>query len=1012
MPTDTLQRLREALTETVTVRSAVADRFAAELAFADGLCELHPKSAAGWRKLLDRAANSVLEVLTAGRLDALPDAVESAEALLAPLAAVAKQYTIHCVGHAHIDMNWMWSWPETVAVTNDTFRTVLKLMEEFPDFCFTQSQASVYDIIRRYHPELLAEIRTRVEEGRWEVAAAHWVEGDKNLASGESLARHVLYTRAFLAEHLGLSPEDCPLDWSPDTFGHARTIPSIDARGGVKYYYLCRGGSFDKPPLFWWQGPDGARVLVYRETTWYNDSIGPHNADALLKFAKQTGLQDWMNVYGVGDHGGGPTRRDLRRAIEMNAWPLYPNFRFATAKAYLDTVAAGAGERLPVLDRELNFEFTGCYTSQSEIKKANRHGENRCLEAETVCALAHRATGRTYRTRELRDAWVNTLFGHFHDILPGSGVRDTRHYQMALFQEATARTGVETTESLRALSARVDTSFAADASPLPIPSQEPFAMGAGVGKGSEGGGLYVTGFTARGPRPVMVCNPTAHARSEVVTATLWDLGPAEEMRRKPFRARTPDGRTFAAQVVDAGFYWGHHFVTVAFPASMGPLAYACYAVEPGSAEPAGPTVQHLQRVYYSGGAPQLQCGYGLENEHVRVGFDTLTGGVTSLVDKATGVDLADPARPMALLEYALERHHGMTAWVIGDHAEIRPLTLSSFAMGLQGPYLATLKGQAVVGDSTVDVTYGLSAVSPELTVTIEANWVERGSPQRGVPSLRFVVPLALRDARGRYEIPFGSIAREEHDGQEVPALRWADVTGTAVAGADGPSRNSPQRSQRTQRGKEIRLTSRASSATSAFSAVQPGSETVAKGAAGTAGLALFNDCKYGHSLDGDTLRVSLLRSSYDPDPLPEIGKHTMRFALVPHGAPLAPADLIRGGTAFNHPLLTLPVEPHAGDLPPVCDAGVTVSPDAVVLSGIKVAEDGDGVIVRLIEAGGKAATGRVTFDAKLLGEIADVEEVDLLERPVAKGSAKRAAKNAFTVKLPKHGIASVRVRFS
>ena len=109
--------------------------------------------------------------------------------MLTPIGKVAKTYTCHCVGHAHIDMNWMWSWPETVAVTNDTFTTVLRLMDEYPDFCFSQSQASVYEVIRQYNPALLEPMRERIAEGRWEVNAVHWVEGDKNIASGESLER-------------------------------------------------------------------------------------------------------------------------------------------------------------------------------------------------------------------------------------------------------------------------------------------------------------------------------------------------------------------------------------------------------------------------------------------------------------------------------------------------------------------------------------------------------------------------------------------------------------------------------------------------------------------------------------------------------------------------------------------------------------------------------------------------------------------------------------------------------
>ena len=252
MPAKRSAESRRSAEEKVREYQHAKERFAAELAFAEGLAELHPHRAGRWKGLIGKARDLVAQAEATGKAQQVVKAVADAERdILAPIAKLAKTYTIHCVGHAHIDMNWQWSWPETVACVNDTFTTVLKLMERFPRFCFTQSQAAVYDIVRRYNPPMLEKIRRRIAEGRWEVAAVQWVEGDKNMASGESLARHLLYTRRFLREHLGLSPEDVPLDWEPDTSGHAATIPSIISRGGARWYYPCRGGRFDKPPVFW-----------------------------------------------------------------------------------------------------------------------------------------------------------------------------------------------------------------------------------------------------------------------------------------------------------------------------------------------------------------------------------------------------------------------------------------------------------------------------------------------------------------------------------------------------------------------------------------------------------------------------------------------------------------------------------------------------------------------------------------------------------------------------------------
>jgi len=350
MGDDRSRRLSRALARAGDLTDDWQERLLAEIQFARGLARLHAEKAEEWGDLVDRATEAVISAVTDAGPGALPDAVRRAEDILAPVAEVAGQYTIHCVGHAHIDMNWMWSWPETVATTNDTFTTVLKLMDEFDDFCFTQSQCSVYEIMERYNPELLERIARRVAEGRWEVAAAHWVEGDKNLASGESLARHLLYSRRYVKDLFGLEPDDQPLDWEPDTFGHAISIPSIVSRGGVRRYYMCRGGAAPRPPVFWWQGPDGSRILVYLETTWYNDSVSPANATALLEFCGKTGLRDWMNVYGVGDHGGGPTREDILRAHSMDGWPVFPRFKLSTTSAFYDTLEEHGG-RWPVVEQ-------------------------------------------------------------------------------------------------------------------------------------------------------------------------------------------------------------------------------------------------------------------------------------------------------------------------------------------------------------------------------------------------------------------------------------------------------------------------------------------------------------------------------------------------------------------------------------------------------------------------------------------------------------------------------------
>ena len=190
------------------------------------------------------------------------------------------------------------------------------------------------------------------------------------------------------------------------------------------------------------------------------------------------GLKTGLVVYGVGDHGGGPTRRDVERGLEMQQWPIFPEIRFGTFREYF-LEAESVRDRVPVVDRELNFAFPGCYTTQSRIKRGNRRSEAALSEAETAMALAHWNTGAPLHEKALTEAWQKVLFTHFHDILTGSCVQDSREYAMGLFQQALATANTETTLATRKLSDRIDTS---GISVVPDPDSQ--AEGAGVGYAS------------------------------------------------------------------------------------------------------------------------------------------------------------------------------------------------------------------------------------------------------------------------------------------------------------------------------------------------------------------------------------------------------------------------------------------------------------------------------------------------------------------------------------------------
>ena len=958
--------LRAVAAQTAHPMAAAADRLAHEMDFARGLCEQHPRAAKGWPVLIDRATERAVRALAHADADSARAAVAQAEETLAPIARVAKRYTIHCVGHAHIDMNWMWSWPETVAVTNDTFATVLRLMDEYPNFSFSQSQASVYAILEKYNPELLEQIRRRVNEGRWEVAASHWVEGDKNMAGGEALCRHLLYTRRYMQKLFGLKPEDVPIDWSPDTFGHAATVPTYLARGGVRYCYMHRPGV--SPPRS--RAPSGgadrtARACWYATISdeGYNGRITPALGARMLGFARETGARLMLFVYGVGDHGGGPDAPGHPPGDGDGRLADLPERQFSTARAFFEALERER-PKLPVARRRAEHRVHRLLHHPD----ADQEGQPLRREPPGRRRGGRRAgLGRDqfpYPADALREGWQNTLFSHFHDILPGWGVHDTRTYTHGLYQKTMAMTSMVETRALRLLASRVRTVDATGAGPSESgPGYAANALGAGVGFDALDGRLSAAEQCA-GQRPAALPRLQPHRRRPPRDRRGNGLGQRAQQRRTPlkerrFAVRGPDGSLAAAQQVAAGDYWGHEYVTLAFPAAVPPLGYALRTVVETRdvAAPSG-GVRQLGHQHHCAYALSERSPEGLENEAFRLTLDPVTGGIRSLLEKKSRLTLIAPGAPAPLLEYLIERPHGMTAWSIEHGAEGPKPRLVALQRKWAGPWKAAIDLKYQIAESEMTLTLEARADDPRLYIHLNGTWFQRGTDATGVPTLRLALPLALQKAQARYEIPFGALDRALNGGEEVPALQWAMVRGFI--------------------GKRA------------------------------AGCLLANDSKHGHSLDGGTLRLTLIRSAYDPDPLPEIGRHEVHLALMPFTGSLATADAIRLGNDLNHPLGVVGTDTHPGDLPPEASFA-SVSPSNAVLCGLKKAEQENGLVVRLFESEGRRTTARVHLNSKMLGRIASVMETDLLERAVSKSSA-RATTDGVTVALPKHGIATVLVK--
>ncbi len=353
--------------------------------------------------------------------------IKNAEKELEAFRKEARKFRVHLIGHAHIDMNWLWDYEDTIHTCLRDFETVNKLLEKYPDLTFSQSQAHVYKIVEDHDRELFKKVQEKVKEKRWEVTASTWVEGDLNMSDGESFVRHFLYAGKYTREKLGAATD---VFWSPDTFGHPVTTPSILSSAGMKYYYFMRCGK--GLPLFRWKSRDGGELLAFNSI--YNNTIKPANIlTKLIEYSDRYSIPDFLFVYGVGDHGGGPTEKDIKRKMLMERKPVFPSLEFSTVRKYFKSVEKHRN-KLPVVEGELNTIFEGCYTTHSDIKKANRDCENKLLTLEALSAAAG-LKGKKSPESETEELWQKTLFNQFHDIFDGSAIHSSYDYSAKLTVE-------------------------------------------------------------------------------------------------------------------------------------------------------------------------------------------------------------------------------------------------------------------------------------------------------------------------------------------------------------------------------------------------------------------------------------------------------------------------------------------------------------------------------------------------------------------------------------------------
>lgn len=391
-------------------------------------------------KELNSACN-ILNIDTDDREEFRRSAIAASEYLDKNLYGKFEEATAWCVGHTHIDVAWLWRLRQTREKACRSFATVLKLMEEYPEYKFMSSQAQLYDYVKRDYPELFEEIKKRVKEGRWEAEGGMWVEADTNISSGEALVRQFMFGKRFFRDEFGV---DNKIMWLPDVFGYSAAIPQLIKKCGMDYFMTTKisWNEYNKFPYdtFMWRGIDGTEVLSHfppstqanhdEHRDWqttYNAKLRPvYVLGGYQRYSQKDLSKDYLMTYGFGDGGGGPTAEMLeygrRMAKGINGCPVVKQSHSYDFFVDLDKKVSG-NKHLPTWCGELYLEFhRGTLTSQARNKKYNRKSECLYHDIETLSAIANKETGFSYPKEKLRENWELILLNQFHDILPGSSI--------------------------------------------------------------------------------------------------------------------------------------------------------------------------------------------------------------------------------------------------------------------------------------------------------------------------------------------------------------------------------------------------------------------------------------------------------------------------------------------------------------------------------------------------------------------------------------------------------------
>ncbi|WP_179394546.1 alpha-mannosidase [Lacticaseibacillus absianus] len=821
------------------------------------LDETHPDVPL-YTQWLNHAIN-LIDFVEPGSSEFYASLAQANDYLQAKIDAMPKQtpVTVSAVGHTHIDVAWLWQLKNTREKIARSFSTVLRLMDEYPDYVFFHSSPQMYQYIKEDYPEIYTKIKERVKEGRWEVGGAMWLEADCNIPSGEALTRQILLGKGFFKREFD---QDSTVLWLPDVFGYSWALPQILKKSGVDTFITTKisWNEIDRMPhdTFMWRGMDGTEVLTHFITTpepgrlgdptfyrrfTYNGYLQPNIVKGIYDAYKDKEVnQDLLLAYGYGDGGGGVNRNMLENRREMDRIDGLPWVKPSRIDDYVDRLHHTVDDSESYVqhwDGELYLEFhRGTYTNQANNKLYNRKMELALRNAEITNTMRLVFDHKAYPAASLNELWITLARNQFHDIIPGSSINEVyrdsdREYQASL-------------DRLQGLIEG---------------TQEP--------------------VTAQ----VAIQNTSSW------TQTQWVKLPQAQQ---------------AQTLVDAA----------GDPLPYVDLVDGRYVQVPAVA----PTAVHQYPVATAAHVPSpVEQTDSVETTYYRIKWNQF-GQLLSVYDKLAKREVLAAQSLGNQLQLFEDKPLDFNAWNIDLFYNEKKTDLQAVKAEVLTQTEAATEVQFTYefGHSKIVQVMRIFSDERRIDFITHVDWHEK---QR---LMKVAFPVDIRASEATYDIQYGNVKRPTHWNTswdlakfETVGHQWADLSETDY------------------------------------------------------GVSLLNDSKYGYDIKDNVMRLSLLRSSVWPDPVADEGEHTFTYSLYPHMATVNASDTQQAAWALNSPFLVGTTDAEDHQL-------FSFAPEAkVALDAVKLAEDGQGLIVRLHDYTG----GRQTFALTPQFEFEGVEEDNLME---------------------------------